>query len=163
MWKCVAIASALAFTGMITPAAAASFTPATTSVTLSGDLEITQSGLTSPCSVTLTGFLSIDGSTLMVTGGSFAPGYWACGWMITPGPFPWTIQPVSENAVVLSGLGITTPLGNCSGSATLVWTNASAPPATPAAVHFQNTTFPGSPGTCTLTGLLFASGSAIIP
>lgn len=159
MLKSASILSAavLAVAGLSAPAAASAATISPSGAfTLTGTLTLQQS-TTVNCDVTLNGTVAAGGASATITSGSFAPGDWQCGWLISPTGFNWTITPNGGTSITITGIGATSILGSCSGNITTNWTNGS-----PGSVTFTGATIPGSPGTCTITGTLKSTPSLTV-
>ncbi|PVM84881.1 protein activator of alkane oxidation PraB [Caulobacter endophyticus] len=158
MLKYAAVASALAVAGLATPlqASAQTFTPASGPVTITGSLLI-QETTTVSCDVTLTGQVMGGGSYIWVTGGSFAPGDWQCGWLIGPVGFSWQIHPFGAQHVIVYGMEITTVLGSCSGTPYIRWSSDNYSPNS-STMELIEVTIGGASSWCTLTGSLSVSG-----
>ncbi|KSB88888.1 protein activator of alkane oxidation PraB [Caulobacter vibrioides] len=151
-----AVLAAAGFAG-VGSAQAASISPANTGFTLSGTLTLSQS-TTVNCVVSLTGTTNAAGTAATITSGSFSPGDWQCGWLVSPSSFPWTVSLTGGTGISISGIGANSILGNCSGVVGTTWTNPVAgPPAQPSSVSFSNHSIPGSPSTCYITGTLVSS------
>ncbi|PXA84024.1 protein activator of alkane oxidation PraB [Caulobacter sp. D4A] len=154
----VLAAAALGFAGLAgaSSASAATIAPAGGSFTLTGTLTLSQT-TTVNCAVTLTGTVNAAGTAATITGGSFAPGSWQCGWLVVPSGFPWTVTPNSTTQITVSGIAASSIAGSCSGTVSLDWNNA-----TPGSATFKaapNNQIGGSPSVCTLVGTLTASSS----
>ncbi|KSB87804.1 hypothetical protein AS593_00665 [Caulobacter vibrioides] len=160
-YAAVASAFALATAGLTVPNQASSqtFTPDFPPyVTLSGYLTISESTVVS-CYVTLNAMVNYGGSSMTITGGSFAPGDWQCGWLMQPVAFPWTVTPTSPGWVSISGVALITILGACAGTAHVRWVNGSTWPST---VDFSPASLPGVPAICSLNGSLTVSGGVTL-
>ena len=152
MFKTASIASAavLAVAGFAAPAMAQSISPAGTSFVLSGALTLEQS-TTINCNVSLNGTVAADGSSATITGGSFSPGDWQCGLLVSPSGFPWTITPNGGGSITITNIGASSILGSCNGVITTNWNNGTS------SVSFPGSTIPGSPNSCKITGTLTSS------
>lgn len=152
------LASVLALAGMTAPAAAATFTPNPSFVTLSGYLT-THETTTLSCYVTLNGSVNFGGASITITDGAFASGDWQCGWLITPVAFPWTVMPAGPGSVAVSGMALLTPVGACSGTAYVQWRNNAPFPST---LEFRSASIPGAPVNCSFVGDLQVSGGVVL-
>jgi hypothetical protein len=152
MFKAASIASAavLAVAGFAAPAAAQSISPAGASFVLSGSLTLQQS-TTINCDVSLNGTVAPDGSSATITGGSFSAGDWQCGFLVSPSGFPWTITPNGGGSITITNIGASSILGSCNGVITTNWDNGTS------SVSFPDSTIPGSPNSCKITGTLTSS------
>lgn len=150
----VLAAAALGFAGLAgaSSASAATIAPAGASFTLTGNLSLSQTTNVT-CAVTLTGTVNSAGTAATITGGSFAPGSWQCGWLVVPSGFPWTVTPGAGPTVTVTGIAATSIAGSCSGTITAApWTNGP-----PSSVTFSSASIPGSPSACTISGTLTSS------
>lgn len=144
-------AAALAATIPAASATAAIFTPNPQNpVAFGGDLAIEQNGFTITCRVWLGGKVVAGGSQVEITDGSFSEGDWRCGWLVTPTGFPGAVYPLSTYQVLFYGFSFNTILGSCSGSAVAIWTQ----PSGYGQAFFNDTVIPGTPGNCTVYGVL---------
>ncbi|WP_433948402.1 protein activator of alkane oxidation PraB [Brevundimonas diminuta] len=146
----IASAAVLAIAGFAAPAMAQSISPAGTSFVLSGALTLEQS-TTINCNVSLNGTVAADGSSATITGGSFSPGDWQCGLLVSPSGFPWTITPNGGGSITITNIGASSILGSCNGVITTNWNNGTS------SVYFPTSTIPGSPNPCKITGTLTSS------
>ncbi|KSB88887.1 hypothetical protein AS593_00165 [Caulobacter vibrioides] len=136
------VLAALALAGFTVPGQASA-------LTITGTLQMHQT-VTVSCNVQLNAVVAPSGLTAVITGGSFSPGDWQCGWLVTPSAFPWSVTITGPSSVTVSGVGATTILGSCSGSFSsngLTPTSLVISPLTPAVL-------PGTPGACTFSGVL---------
>lgn len=154
----VLAAAALGFAGLAgaSSASAATISPAGASFTLTGTLSLSQTTNVT-CAVTLTGTVNAGGTSATITGGSFAPGSWQCGWLVVPSGFPWTVTPGAGPTVTITGIAASSIAGSCSGTITAPWTNGP-----PSSVTFTSATIPGSPSACTISGTLTSSPTLTI-
>lgn len=146
-------ALALAMAPLASPAVAQSFSPAPSTTTLSGLLNLQQT-VNLDCQVSVSVSINSSGQAT-VTSRSFSPGNPACGTVITPFG-TWTLSPDSPTQVTAT-VGATSFAGSCVGPITGVWNNATS------SVTFTNATVPGTPGPCTVNGTLTASPAVTIP
>lgn len=149
-------AAVLAVAGLAGPASvsAATISPAG-AFTLTGTLTLRQS-TTINCNVTLNGVVAAGGGSATITSGSFASGDWQCGVLAYPTGFPWAVVLNGGTSITIMGVGATTILGGCSGNITTNWINLPPPRV------FMNSTIPGSPGPCAITGTLVSSPSLTV-
>lgn len=151
-----AVLAAAGFAG-VGSAQAQTISPANTGFTLSGTLQLSQS-TTVNCAVSLNGTTNVGGTGASITSGSFAPGDWQCGWLVSPSSFPWAVTLTGGTGISISGIGANSILGNCSGVVATTWTNPTTTPTVqPSSVSFSNHSIPGSPSTCYITGTLVSS------
>lgn len=160
MIKSAAVLAAAAMgIAAVAPAAQAQvLTPNPTTFTLAGNLDLTQS-LQVKCRTTLTVSVAAGGTTGSVTAASFAPANsssWQCGTLVRPSGLPWTVSVGPGSTVTVTGIGATSILGTCSGTLSAPWTNGA-----PSTVALSGS-IPGSPGGCSISGTLSASGGVQI-
>lgn len=153
----LAAAAALSVAGLAGSASAMPISPAGTNVTLTGNLTLSQT-TTVTCAVTLNGVVNAAGTGVTITGGSFAPGSWQCGWLVVPTGFPWTVTPgTGPTRITVVGIAASSIAGSCSGTITAPWNNGP-----PSSVTFSNASIPGSPNACTISGTLTSSPTLTI-
>lgn len=157
MKKLLSVLSSVALISVagVSAASAQSFTPATSTWSLSGTLNLRQT-LPSPvpCDVQLT--LDIDGAgSGTITGGTFAPGFFLCGSAIYPQNFSWPVTVVSSTPGVSAVLDIYVDViavgGNCTGVLSGVQFDIVNQTIDVPAITYT----PGSPATCEVDGLLY--------
>lgn len=139
----------LALTAMALASIAAAPGQADAQVAITGTLQMHQT-VDIACVVQLRAIVAPSGTSAVITGGSFSPGDWQCGWLVTPSGFPWSVTIPAPGTVTVSGVGVTTILGSCSGSFTSTGLTSSTlviPSTAPA-------TLPGTPNACTFWGTL---------
>lgn len=151
-------AIALAASGSAAAARTPHFVPNPhNSVKFAGALAIEQGGFTVTCRVSLEAKVASGGFHAELWSGSFAPGDWQCGWLLSPAGLSWYVYPDTTTQVLLSNFSFTTILGSCSGSLLTGWANGS-----PGKVVFSNTVVPGTPSDCTVNGVLETDPSLTI-
>jgi len=149
----LAVAASLAVAGLASSVSAATILPnsPTTTVPISFSGTLTLSGATTlNCAVSLTGVVNPGGASASITGASFAPGDWQCGWLALPQGLAWTLTPISSTVVTLSSFGFMDGVHDCLGTVVAQWSN-------PGRLVFSSTYVPanaGSPGPCYVTGTL---------
>lgn len=146
-------ALALAILPIASPAMAQSFSPASSTTTLSGLLNLQQS-ININCQVQINASIDAAGQAT-VTSRSFSPGNPLCGGAVTPFG-TWTLSPDNPTQVSAT-VGSTSVLGTCSGSITGTWNNATN------SVTFTNAIVPGTPAPCIVNGTLTSVPGVTIP
>jgi hypothetical protein len=150
--------SAAGFAGFAGSASAQTISPPGASFTLTGNLTLSQS-TTVTCAVTLNGVVNSSGTGATITGGSFAPGSWQCGWLVVPTGFPWAVTPgINPSRITVTGIAASSIAGSCSGTITAPWNNGP-----PSSVTFSSNSIPGSPNACTISGTLTSTPTLTIP
>lgn len=149
----------LATAGFASTASAQVFSGGSGAVNLTGVLNLSQTTIVD-CNSSFSGNIATGGASGTVTGGSFGPGPdFVCGIFVFPSGFNWTLTPSTSGGVdyvTISGIGATSIAGNCSGSITGVWDDATH------SVTFANAMIPGSPSACYVTGTLTADKPLVI-
>ncbi|AYG93873.1 protein activator of alkane oxidation PraB [Brevundimonas naejangsanensis] len=155
--KIAAVSAALLVAASFSAPAFAHVSPAPTTVSLDGFLNLSQT-LNINCAASLTLTINADGHTGSITGGSIDPGDWQCA-LVNPSNFPWavTIGHADANGdapVTISGLSSTSIAGDCSG-------NVSGTISSPGVIVLDDT-IPGVPGPCHISGALVSSSSLTV-
>ncbi len=150
---CLAAAASVAFASV---ASAATVSPAGGSFTAKGTTNLVKGGATLGCTATFNGTTDASGTFALVNSASFSGGPLGSCAFVSATNLPWKITAPSTTSVIVQGVAVNTPIGNCDPTdLNGGWANGS-----PSTMSF--TSQPLAPD-CSVSGNLKVPGVTLVP